>query len=117
MSILEKINCSNDIKQLNTEELPKLCEEIRSYLIQTLSKTGGHLASNLGTVELTVALHRVSDTSRDRIVFDVGHQSYTHKIITGRRDALPTIRQTRSPLPLEWRMPERFRVRTTMSAL
>lgn len=93
MSILEKINCSNDIKQLNTEELPRLCEEIRSYLIQTLSKTGGHLASNLGTVELTVALHRVYDTSRDRIVFDVGHQSYTHKIITGRRDALPTIRQ------------------------
>ena len=93
MSILEKINCSNDIKQLNTEELPRLCEEIRSYLIQTLSKTGGHLASNLGTVELTVALHRVYDTSQDRIVFDVGHQSYTHKIITGRRDALPTIRQ------------------------
>ena len=93
MSILDKINCSNDIKKLHTNELPALCEEIRTYLVQTLSKTGGHLASNLGTVELTVALHRVYDSSHDRIIFDVGHQSYTHKIITGRRDALPTIRQ------------------------
>ena len=93
MSILEKINSSNDIKKLNKDELTLLCGEIRSFLIQTLSKTGGHLASNLGTVELTVALHRVYDSSRDRIIFDVGHQSYTHKIITGRRDKLATIRQ------------------------
>ena len=93
MSILEKIHSSNDIKQLNTEELPVLCKEIRSFLIQTVSETGGHLASNLGTVELTVALHRVYDTQHDRIVFDVGHQSYTHKIITGRRDKLHTLRQ------------------------
>ena len=93
MSILEKVNSSNDIKKLNKDELPILCAEIRSLLIRTLSRTGGHLASNLGTVELTVALHRVYDSSRDRIVFDVGHQSYTHKIITGRRDKLETIRQ------------------------
>ena len=93
MSILEKIHSSNDIKQLNTEELPVLCKEIRSFLIQTVSETGGHLASNLGTVELTVALHRVYDTQHDRIVFDVGHQCYTHKIITGRRDKLHTLRQ------------------------
>jgi len=93
LSILEKVNSSNDIKKLNKDELPILCAEIRSLLIRTLSRTGGHLASNLGTVELTVALHRVYDSSRDRIVFDVGHQSYTHKIITGRRDKLETIRQ------------------------
>lgn len=93
MSILEKIHSSNDVKQLNENELSPLCAEIRSYLIETISKTGGHLASNLGTVELTVALHRVYDTSVDRIVFDVGHQSYTHKILTGRREALKTIRQ------------------------
>jgi len=93
LSILEKIHSSDDIKQLNTEELPALCKEIRAFLIRTVSETGGHLASNLGTVELTVALHRVYDSKRDRIVFDVGHQSYTHKIITGRRDKLHTLRQ------------------------
>lgn len=93
MSILEKIHSSDDIKQLNAEELPALCKEIRAFLIRTVSETGGHLASNLGTVELTVALHRVYDSKRDRIVFDVGHQSYTHKIITGRRDKLHTLRQ------------------------
>ena len=73
--------------------MPVLCSEIRSFLIQTVSQTGGHLASNLGTVELSVALHRVYDSKRDRIVFDVGHQSYTHKIITGRCDKLHTLRQ------------------------
>jgi 1-deoxy-D-xylulose-5-phosphate synthase len=93
LSILEKIHSSDDIKQLNTEELPALCKEIRAFLIRTVSETGGHLSSNLGTVELTVALHRVYDSKRDRIVFDVGHQSYTHKIITGRRDKLHTLRQ------------------------
>ena len=86
MSILDKINSSNDVKKLKTEELEPLCAEIRSFLIDSVSQTGGHLASNLGTVELTVALHRVYDSSRDRIVFDVGHQSYTHKLLTGRRD-------------------------------
>ncbi len=93
MSILEKINASNDVKQLKTEELEPLCAEIRSFLVDSVSKTGGHLASNLGTVELTVALHRVYDSARDRIVFDVGHQSYTHKILTGRREAFSTLRQ------------------------
>ena len=93
MSILEKINTSNDVKKLKTEELEPLCSEIRSYLVDTVSKTGGHLASNLGTVELTVALHRVYNSSRDRIVFDVGHQSYTHKLLTGRREAFSTLRR------------------------
>ncbi len=93
MSILEKINASNDVKKLNRDELKTLCGEIRTTLIESVSKTGGHLASNLGTVELSVALHRVYDSSRDRIVFDVGHQSYTHKLLTGRREAFGTLRQ------------------------
>ena len=93
MSILEKVNSSADVKKLAKEELEPLCAEIREFLIGNISKTGGHLASNLGTVELTVALHRVYDSSTDRLVFDVGHQSYTHKIITGRRDSFSTLRQ------------------------
>lgn len=93
MSILERINSSNDIKKLPEEELEPLCQEMRDYMISSISRTGGHLASNLGAVELTVALHRVYDTSRDRVVFDVGHQSYVHKIITGRRDSFCTLRQ------------------------
>lgn len=93
MSILERINSSADIKKLNHDELEPLCAEIRQFLIENIAKTGGHLASNLGTVELTVALHRVYDSSKDRLVFDVGHQSYTHKIITGRRDQFSTLRQ------------------------
>lgn len=93
MSILERINSSNDIKKLPEEELAPLCQELRDYMISSISRTGGHLASNLGAVELTIALHRVYDTSRDRVVFDVGHQSYVHKIITGRRDSFRTLRQ------------------------
>lgn len=93
MGILERIHSSNDIKQLNTDELEPLCQEIRDFLVESVSHTGGHLASNLGAVELTVALHRVYDTSRDRLIFDVGHQSYTHKIITGRRERFGTLRQ------------------------
>lgn len=92
MNILNKVNSSNDIKRLNKNELPQLCAELREFIIENVSKTGGHLASNLGTVELTVALHRVYDSAVDRIVFDVGHQSYAHKIITGRRDAFSTLR-------------------------
>ena len=93
MSILEKINSSADIKALSRAELPALCEELRRFEIESVARTGGHLASNLGTVELTVALHRVYDTTKDRLIFDVGHQSYTHKIITGRRDQFGTLRQ------------------------
>lgn len=93
MSIIERINSSADVKKLNYSELDRLSTEIREFLIDSLSHTGGHLASNLGTVELTIALHRVYDSSVDRIVFDVGHQSYTHKIITGRRDSFGTLRQ------------------------
>lgn len=93
MSILEKIHSSADVKQLNRSELAPLCQEIREFLIGSVSQTGGHLASNLGAVELTVALHRVYDTAKDRLVFDVGHQCYTHKILTGRRERFDTLRR------------------------
>ncbi len=90
--ILEKIKESGDVKKIDKSDLPLLAEEIRSFLIDTLSHTGGHLASNLGAVELTIALHRVFDVERDRIVWDVGHQSYTHKILTGRREQFDSLR-------------------------
>ena len=93
MKILDRINSSRDVKLLTDEELQSLAAEMRMFLVDTVSKTGGHLASNLGAVELTLALHRVYDTERDRLVFDVGHQSYVHKIITGRRDRFETLRQ------------------------
>lgn len=93
MSILERIHSSADVKKLNTDELEPLCREIRDFLIQSVSKTGGHLASNLGAVELSVAIHRVYDTGRDRLIFDVGHQCYTHKLLTGRRERFDTLRQ------------------------
>lgn len=93
MSILNSVNSSADVKKLSDEELNCLADELRHFLVESVSKTGGHLASNLGDVELTLALHRVYDSSKDRIVFDVGHQSYVHKIITGRRDRFDTLRQ------------------------
>ena len=99
MSILERIHSSNDIKNLNDEELEPLCAELRDFLIEKVSQTGGHLASNLGAVELTVALHRVYNTAKDRLVFDVGHQCYTHKIITGRRERFDTLRRATPPTP------------------
>ena len=93
MSILESITGPDDVKKLPEEALEPLCGELRDFLIQSVSKTGGHLASNLGVVELTVALHRVYNTASDRVVFDVGHQCYTHKILTGRKDRFSTLRQ------------------------
>ena len=93
MSILERIHSPADLKALPVEEIPALCAELRSFLVENLAKTGGHLASNLGAVELTVAIDRVYSTEKDRLVFDVGHQSYVHKILTGRREAFSTLRQ------------------------
>ena len=90
---LNKISSPSDIKKLSTEELNILCSEIRDCLINTLSKTGGHLASNLGVVELTVALHKAFDLPEDKLLFDVGHQCYTHKLLTGRFDRFSTLRQ------------------------
>lgn len=91
--LLEKINTPADLKKLKPEQLPLLAEEVRKFLLDTVSKTGGHLASNLGAVELTIALHYCFDSPNDKIVWDVGHQAYTHKILTGRRDAFHTQRQ------------------------
>ena len=91
--MLENIYSSADLKKLNNRELDELCSEIRHELIKTVSKNGGHLASNLGVVELTVALHRVFDTPNDKIVFDVGHQSYVHKMITGRYAQFDSLRK------------------------
>ena len=91
--MLERIQKENDIKQLNPEELEILAEEIREFLIEKISKTGGHVASNLGVVELTMAMHLVFDLPKDKIIWDVGHQSYTHKLLTGRRDGFDTLRQ------------------------
>ena len=92
MSFLERIAAPRDLDQLDRAELVALCQEIREYLIDSVSKTGGHLGPNLGVVEITVALHRVFDSPRDAIVFDTGHQSYVHKLLTGRKD-LSTLRQ------------------------
>ena len=91
--ILERINSPADVKRLSGEETALLCEELRQFLVEQVSRTGGHLASNLGVVELTVAIHRVFDTARDRLVLDVGHQCYVHKALTGRRELFGTLRQ------------------------
>ncbi len=92
-NILDSINNVEDIKKLKTNELEKLSSEIREFLIDSVSKTGGHLASNLGVVELTLALHYVFDSPEDKLIWDVGHQSYVHKMLTGRKDKMGTIRQ------------------------
>lgn len=92
-TLLESIQSPADVKRLNVTELAELAEEIRGFLVHTLSKTGGHLGPNLGVVELTLALHTVFDTPADKIMFDVSHQAYVHKILTGRRDRFNTIRQ------------------------
>lgn len=90
--LLDKINSPENLKQLTLPELNQLCEEIREFLVDSVSETGGHLASNLGVVELTVALHTVFDVPKDKIIYDVGHQSYVHKILTGRKEEFNTLR-------------------------
>ena len=93
MNILEKIHGHADLAHLSDDQRQQLCREIRSFLVAHVSKTGGHLASNLGVVELTVAIETVFDTAKDRLVFDVGHQSYVHKLLTGRQADFPCLRQ------------------------
>jgi 1-deoxy-D-xylulose-5-phosphate synthase len=93
MDLLKKINSPADMRHLSRPQLHTLADELRKYVLDSVSKTGGHLSSNLGTVELTIALHYVFNTPEDRIVWDVGHQTYPHKILTGRRDQMPTLRQ------------------------
>jgi len=91
--LLRSVNSPADLRQLPRSALPQLADELRQFILSSVSKTGGHLGSNLGTVELTVALHYVFNTPEDRLVWDVGHQTYPHKVITGRRDAMPTLRR------------------------
>ena len=91
--LLETIHSPADLKRMNLAQMAELAEEIREFLIQTLSKTGGHLGPNLGVVELTLALHTVFNTPEDKLLFDVSHQAYIHKILTGRLDRFDTIRQ------------------------
>lgn len=93
MGLLQQVSSPDDIKKMDAKQLEDLAAEIREFLVEKVSKTGGHLASNLGVVELTLSLHKVFDTRNDKIVWDVGHQSYVHKIITGRRDKFDTLRQ------------------------
>ena len=93
MILLEQIEKANDIKKIDKEKLPELASEIRAFLIEKISRNGGHLASNLGVVELTIALHRVLNFPEDKLIWDVGHQSYTHKILTGRRDGFDKMRK------------------------
>ena len=92
-SLLDHIHSPADIKHLTAEQLRDLAAQIRAYLTECVSKTGGHLAPSLGVVELTLALHQVYDIPKDKLIWDVGHQAYVHKILTGRRERLPTIRQ------------------------
>lgn len=91
-SVLSRVHYPDDLKKLREDELDKLCQEIRQFLIENIAKTGGHLASNLGVVELTVAIHKVFSLPQDQLVFDVGHQSYVHKLLTGRRERFSTLR-------------------------
>ena len=93
LNILSKINTPDDLRKLRVEELPQVCKELREDIVKELSVNPGHLASSLGVVELTVALHYVYNTPEDRIVWDVGHQAYGHKILTGRRDKFCTNRK------------------------
>src|SRR6266436_4163904 len=93
MKLLEQINSPSDLRRLQPDQLPAVADEIRTYILETMSRVGGHTGASLGAVELAVALHYAFDTPRDRLVWDVGHQAYAHKILTGRREQLPTVKQ------------------------
>src|SRR5574340_360827 len=91
-SLLNTINSPEDLRKLDRGQLPQLASELREFLVESVSKTGGHLSSNLGTVELAIALHYIYNTPEDKLVWDVGHQTYPHKILTGRREAMARLR-------------------------
>src|ERR687889_2556572 len=97
MTVLESINSPADLRALSLEQLRTVSDEIRNYILETMSRVGGHTGASLGAVELAVALHYAFDTPHDRVVWDVGHQAYAHKILTGRRDPLPTVKQYGGP--------------------
>ena len=102
-SLLSQVDTPEDLRKLPMEKLPVLAKELREFLINTVSRTSGHLASGLGVVELTIALHYVYNTPFDQIIWDVGHQAYPHKILTGRRDQMSSIRQKNGLHPFLWR--------------
>ncbi|HDR1126016.1 TPA: 1-deoxy-D-xylulose-5-phosphate synthase [Pasteurella multocida] len=108
--LLSLINSPEDLRLLSKEQLPQICQELRAYLLESVSQSSGHLASGLGTVELTVALHYVYKTPFDQLIWDVGHQAYPHKILTGRRDQMSTIRQKNGIHPFPWREESEFDV-------
>ena len=91
-SLLDSINSPAQLRNLELKQLPEFAKELRNFLIESVSKTGGHLSSNLGTVELTIALHYVFNTPHDQLVWDVGHQTYAHKVLTGRRSGMQKLR-------------------------
>ena len=110
MGLLQRVNSPADLRAIPAEDIPALAEEIRDFLVHQVSRTGGHLGPNLGTVELTIALHRVFDSPTDAIVWDTGHQTYVHKMVTGRRDKFDHLRQqgglsgypSRAESPHDW---------------
>ncbi|MBA11384.1 MAG: 1-deoxy-D-xylulose-5-phosphate synthase, partial [Gammaproteobacteria bacterium] len=97
--ILEDINDPRDLRNLSQDQIPQLADELREFLLYSVGKTGGHFGAGLGVIELTLALHYKFDTPHDRIVWDVGHQTYPHKIITGRKDAMESMRQSNGLAP------------------
>ena len=99
LTLLEHINSPADLRQLSETDLPTLAAELRSFLVHSLNECGGHFASSLGAVELTIALHYIFNTPEDRLIWDVGHQAYAHKVLCGRRDQLQTIRQQAGVAP------------------
>ena len=105
--VLERINSPEDVKKLDRKDLPLLAKDIRQRIIDVVSEKGGHLAPGLGAVELTIALHRVLDSPKDKIIWDVGHQCYGHKLLTGRKDRFDTLRQYHgvSGFPRRWESP------------
>lgn len=108
--LLSQINSPDDLRAFNKEQLPQICDELRAYLLESVSQSSGHLSSGLGCVELTVALHYVYKTPFDQLIWDVGHQAYPHKILTGRRDKMATIRQKNGIHPFPWREESEFDV-------
>src|SRR5208337_595601 len=106
--LLSKINTPDQLRQLSENELPELAKELREFLLHALNICGGHLAAGLGTVELAIALHYIFNTPDDRLVWDVGHQAYPHKILTGRRDLLHTIKQHEGLAPFPSRSESQF---------
>ena len=102
-NLLDNVNFPSDIRNLSPEQSKILAQNLRDHMIAAVSKTGGHLGAGLGVVELTIALHTVFNTPDDRIIWDVGHQAYPHKILTGRRDKIGTIRQKGGLHPFPWR--------------